>query len=56
MLFRQVLLIILFCLKICFCYNNYFLEIVYSADNLIIIKEACMSFKHSRVHIIVLCF
>jgi hypothetical protein len=40
MLFKQVFLIILFCFKVGFGYNNYCLEIVYSANNLIIIKKA----------------
>jgi hypothetical protein len=46
-LFRQVLLIVLLCLKVGPCYNNYCLKIVHSADNFVIIKEACTSLEHS---------
>jgi hypothetical protein len=56
MLFRQVFLIILFYLKVVLCYNNYCLEIVYSADKLIIIKKAYISLKYNQVRVIVLSF
>jgi hypothetical protein len=47
MLFKQVFLMVLFCFKVGLYYNNYYLKIVYSANNLIIIKKAYISLKYS---------